>query len=322
MKFIKEMLPGILVCLIIAVAAKLLSLYVPMIGAVTLAIIVGMLVGNLIKFQDRFNKGIKFSEKKILETAIMLLGFKLQLAIVGKLGIKPLIIVLSIQTLTILTGVFLGKIFKFGKRFSLLMGVGNAVCGSSAIAAVAPVIKAREDETGISIGVVNLMGTIGIFLLPLIAGLLHYTATQGGLFTGGILQAVGQVVAAGFSLGEETGTLATLVKMVRVLMLGPIVLLISFFYKTSDVKRRIQIPPFIIGFVICSILATIFPNDTIFIPHLNIISKWLLMTAMAAIGMKIKFADLLRSGPKAILLGGCIFLVQILFMMLVLSIFY
>lgn len=302
-----------LLCAGIAFAARFMAGFIPMVGAVTMAIILGVVVANVARLPRSFVSGIQFSEKKILSVAIMLIGLKLQLNVVKDLGLEPLILVLGIQAATFATAIIAGRLLGFGKVFSVLMGTGNAVCGSSAIAAAAPVLKADESSVGISIGVVNLMGTIGIFLLPALAHVLHYDQVQGGYFTGGILQAVGQVVAAGFSLGEQAGTLATLVKMLRVLMLGPIVLILSMMGTTSEAgsKRNVSIPPFIVGFFVCSIAATIWPQDVTVIPILKTVSKMLLVVAMAAIGMKIQFADLLRQGPKALLLGGIIFCMQI-----------
>lgn len=310
---LKKYIPGLLLCIVIAFGATYLTGFIPALGAVTLAIIIGILVGNLIKLPNSFSSGIKYSEKTILSYAIMLMGLKLQLSVLKDLGIMPIIMVISIQLVTFATAILVGKALGFNRRFSLLMGAGNAVCGSSAIAATAPVLEAEESEVGISIGVVNLMGTIGIFLFPVIVKAFAMSQTQGGYFTGGILQAVGQVVAAGFSIGEEAGTMATLIKMLRVLMLGPIVLILSLTFKkgSGSGRQKVSIPPFIIGFFIFSIIATILPNETTVIPLLKQFSKILLMIAMAAIGMKIKFLDLIKQGPKALLLGTIIFAVQI-----------
>lgn len=315
MKNMIKYIPGLLLCIAIAFLAKFASEYLPVLGAVTLAIILGILVGNLLKIPSSFSSGVKYSEKSILSLAIMLMGLKLQLSVLKDLGLMPILLVISIQMVTFFTAIFVGKALGFNKRFSLLMGAGNAICGSSAIAATAPVLDAEESEVGISIGVVNLMGTIGIFLLPAIARALSMSQTEGGYFTGGILQAVGQVVAAGFSLGDEAGTMATLIKMLRVLMLGPIVLILSLTFKkgSGKKKQKVTIPHFIIGFFIFSIIATILPNEAVVIPFLKQFSKILLMIAMAAIGMKVKFVDLLKQGPKALILGSIIFIVQILF---------
>jgi len=322
MKNIIQYIPGLLICLVIALAAKYLTLFLPAFGAVTLAIILGIIIGNLMRLPKSFSSGIKYSEKTILSYAIMLMGLKLQLSVLKDLGLMPILLVISIQIVTFITAILVGKALGFNRKFSLLMGAGNAVCGSSAIAATAPVLEAKESEVGISIGVVNLMGTIGIFLLPALVKAFSMSQTQGGYFTGGILQAVGQVVAAGFSIGEEAGTVATLIKMLRVLMLGPIVLILSLSLKKGNGSnnQKVSIPPFIIGFFIFSIIATIFPHEASVIPFLKQFSKILLMIAMAAIGMKIKFADLLKQGPKALLLGVIIFVVQIGFTLVWLNI--
>lgn len=318
-------IPGLLLALALALLAKFIAPYLGQIGSVTTAIILGMLISNTIPLSSHFSAGLKFSEKQLLSLAIMLLGFNLQVKSLLNIGILPLVIIIIVQFITILTGSALGRLFGFNKKTSLLLGVGNAVCGSSAIAAVSPVIKAEESDTGISIGVVNFLGTIGIFILPALAiKVLHFADLQASTLIGGSLQAVGQVVAAGFSVSDNVGEIATIIKMARIAMLGPIILIISLLLnrkkrknsQNSKISKKNLLPAIIVWFILFSIIRSLadYFNLSQHIPWHNIsqISKFILTVAMVGIGMKIKFADLLKQGPKSLTVGALVFLVQLI----------
>ncbi len=302
---LKERLPGSLLAILIAIGALLLSPYVGSLGSVSLAIILGLVLGNTLGHIQPCQSGIRFCEKQVLTYAIVLMGFKLQLSELSHMGWRVFGVVLPMMAVTIGLGLLLGRWLGYSKRFSILMGVGNAVCGASAIAAVAPAVHADEEEIGISIGIVNLLGTLGIFLLPLLAHLLHLADSQSAYLVGGDLQAIGQVVAAGFAINDQVGDAALLIKMLRVLMLGPVVILISMWIRSqaqgSD-KRR-YIPSYIIGFTICSLIGSLLHHNTTILPVLQHTAKLLLLVAMAAVGFKIRLVSLLRHGPKALLFG-------------------
>ncbi len=316
MNFLKEKAKGILLTFFIALLAIYISQFIENLGGVTLAIILGLIIGNVFKISKDYSSGIKFVEKKVLALAIMLMGLKLEINVLKELGLSSIIMIITMVAITILTGLIVGKLFGLNKKFSLLIGVGNAICGSSAIAASAPVIGNTEEEIGLSISVVNLLGTIGIFLLPFITTLLGFDNTNSGLMIGSTLQATGQVVAAGFSINELVGKVATIVKMGRILTLGPVVILLSFLYfrqkdNSIKTKSKIKIPPFIIGFLIFSIISSLKIMPDYFISTLKNFSSILLTIAMAAIGLKIKISTLFDQGPKALLVGITIVIIQI-----------
>ncbi len=315
--------PGVALCILIGAAGFLLGKYIP-IGSVTLAIIIGIIIGNARKPGERFRQGITFSEKKILSCAIALLGVELNFSIVRELGLRSLLLIIGGMALTITTALLIGKLFRFDRKFSLLLGIGNGICGSSAIAAAKPIIGADEEEAGLSIAIVNFLGTIGIFLLPFLAtGLLKLDDLNAGLLTGNTLQAMGQVMAAGGSISEATGgsagLTAALVKMTRILMLTPvlIILIFSFSGKTeseeNSAPRKFKIPLFIIFFILFSFIPTfgLLPKD--WIEYIAKTSKYLLIIAMAGIGMKITFSSILKDGWKALIIGAMVWAVQLLF---------
>lgn len=305
----KDIISGLIVCIIIGILAKLMSGVFPLIGGTSLAIIIGIIAGNTFAKDKKYLPGVKFSEKTILSGAIMLLGATLHLSAITSLGLKGVIFILLEISFVIGINLVIGKLLGFSKNFSLLMGAGNAVCGSSAIAATAPVLGAKEDEIGIPIAVINLIGTIFMFILPFVAfNILGYTPMESGGLIGGGLQSVGQVVAGSNFLGEEAAKFSILFKMIRISMLGGVVLVFSLISNknSSNIntrKNKLPVPPFIIGFFLLSILVTLgYINDQVK-DTLGFLSKNLLLVAMAGIGMRVKFKELLSEGPKALLFG-------------------
>jgi len=307
---------GLLLCVVISGVAILLSDFIPL-GAVAIAIVIGIVVGNIFKPNENFEKGIAFSEKHILSLAIALMGVKLNFNILKELGYKSIFLVVVALTLTLIFSYVLSKIFKFDKKFALLIGIGNGVCGSSAIAATEKIIGVKKEEVGLSIAIVNFLGTIGIFLLPIIATvMLKLTELNAGILIGNTLQAVGQVVAAGFSIGEAAGQTATIVKMTRVLMLFPLVfvLILMFSKKEKSSSKKIKkpaIPLFIIGFVVFSFIPTFNLMPTGLIKMIGKISHYSLIIAMSAIGLRITVGTILKDGKSALIIGSIIFLFQI-----------
>lgn len=319
----KNKIPGILISVITAVSAAFISRAVPL-GSVTIAIICGIILTAAgITSRPYFASGVSFAEKKILSLSIILMGVNLDFANLADLGVSLIIIIISAILLTISSAIVLGKIMKMDSDLALLIGVGNAVCGSSAIAAVQGVIKAEDDKVGISIAIINFLGTVGIFLLPaLISFLPFFEGGDGAILIGNTLQAIGQVFAAGFSIDESTGQLASVVKMGRILMILPVVLIISFFRKENSQKmqrRGVKIPSYILGFIACSALNTLGLLDEKTVSLLSQMSKWLLVTAMAAVGMKITLSRIASQGRKALIMASMVFLFQITYSTMIIS---
>jgi uncharacterized integral membrane protein (TIGR00698 family) len=314
---------GILLSTSIAIIAYLTSPYLP-VGAVVIAIIIGMLVGNTVMLKDTFQSGIKFSESSILALSIGLMGVNLNFRILKDIGIETILLVVAAMIFTILFTIAIGKLFKSDNKFALLLGIGSAVCGSSAIAATDKIIKAEQKDVGLSIAIVNFLGTIGVFLIPLFAGLIvPFDNLQAGIFAGNTLQAVGQAVAAGFSISEESGNIATLVKMTRVLMLLPVSLIIAMLFaksKSGDLKsKRPRIPLFVIGFALTSVIASLHILPDVIIEIISKISSYLLIIAMAAIGLNIRTKNILNDGKQALGIGSIVFLIQIIFSWLLIT---
>lgn len=311
---------GIFLCLVIAGISLFFSSFIPL-SAVVIAIVFGMLFGNFFPLSQKFSAGISLSEKKFLAVAIALMGAQLNLVVLQSLGFSTLFFIVFSLIFTLFSAVLIGKFFGLSQKFSLLLGIGNAVCGSSAIAATSPILKADEEETGASITIVNLLGVIGMFALPLLTvSILHFSEISSGIVIGNTLQAVGQVVGAGFSVGEISGQTATLIKMTRISLLLPL----SFFLLWWGQKNKISsensektptqkhsIPLFIWGFLALTLLASlsIFPEN--FLALLKNISHYLLIIAMAGIGLKISFTSISKNGKQALIVGSLVFFLQI-----------
>ncbi len=316
---------GLFASIAVAVVAIIITEFISF-STATVAIILGMIVGN--KFyatfhaeDSEFKSGVKWAEKDLLMFAIALMGINLNFTMLANLGVQTILIIVLGMIFTIFMGLFLGKLFKLNPRLSLMIGIGNGVCGSSAIAATSTVAKVKSNDVGVSIALVNLMGTIGIFLAPALASLLDFSDIQAGVFTGNTLQAVGQAVAAGFSISDEAGHYATVVKMGRVLLLVPLVLILIYVAKREsqngddEVKQKgkIGVPTFILWFVFFSIIASLGLLPKEMETLISTISGYLTLIAMSAIGLMIHFGTIMKTAGTAFKVSSILFALQLTF---------
>ena len=320
---IPGIIPGLLLAIGTSVIAMILARFIPAIGASPIAIFLGIVLGNLYFKQPIFQKGTRFAEGRLLEYAIVLLGFSVTFTTLGELGFAGTLFV-ALQIIgTILLAIGIGKYFQFHQSYYLLMASGNAVCGSSAIAATAPVINASEAERGLIITIVNLMGTVMMFLLPLIALALFDNALLQGAFIGGILQSVGQVIASASMLGTEVMRDATIFKIMRIASLVIIVLIFHQIAKRGESPQKdLQrvtitapkksivglIPWYLFGFIIACTLNSIEFIHEDFTLILLKTSGLCEVVALAAIGLRLNFGLLKQQGRKlavyALILGA------------------
>lgn len=328
MKKYKGILLGVLACIIIAIISKILGNFVPQLGASTFAIILGIICGNTIIKGKRFAAGVKFSEKFLLNLAIGFLGVILNLHEIISIGYKGVLFIVIQMTLTITVVYFIGKKLGFGKRFTLLMCAGNAVCGSSAIAATEGVIEAEPKEKGIAVAVVNLTGTILMFVLPALTLFMYHHATmKSSAMIGGILQSVGQVVASGKMINPQIAGMAIVFKIIRIILLVVVVVVLAKInggkdkeelkHEEQKIKRaKVSIPWYIYLFFGLTILYTFGFIPQVLCDIIHKIGEMLEIIALAGIGASIKFKDLLEQGPKAIIYGGLVGISQIIIAMI------
>lgn len=327
MEQVRKTAPGFLLCLLLAIPSWWLGHLFPVIGGPVFAIVLGMAVTLLVGSQAVFQPGVAFTSKKILQYAVILLGFGLNLSEIAKVGLLSLPIICSTITISLVIAFVLSKRLHMPNNISVLVGVGSSICGGSAIAATAPVIGADDEEIAQSISVIFLFNILAALFFPTLGGLLGMSNEGFGLFAGTAVNDTSSVTAAAATwdtLHATGGTVlnyATIVKLTRTLAIIPITLALAF-WRTWQVKRggglsngsfelKKIFPLFILFFVLASIIttvATLCGVDAGFFAPLKELSKFFIILAMAAIGLNTNLIKLVKTGGKPILMGACCWL--------------
>lgn len=327
MEQVRKTAPGFLLCLLLAIPSWWLGHLFPVIGGPVFAIVLGMAVTLLVGSQAVFQPGVAFTSKKILQYAVILLGFGLNLSEIAKVGLLSLPIICSTITISLVIAFVLSKRLHMPNNISVLVGVGSSICGGSAIAATAPVIGADDEEIAQSISVIFLFNILAALFFPTLGGLLGMSNEGFGLFAGTAVNDTSSVTAAAATwdtLHATGGTVlnyATIVKLTRTLAIIPITLALAF-WRTWQVKRggglsngsfelKKIFPFFILFFVLASIIttvATLCGVDAGFFAPLKELSKFFIILAMAAIGLNTNLIKLVKTGGKPILMGACCWL--------------
>lgn len=323
-----EILPGFIICIIIASIGKFIGSYIPSIGAASIAIFIGMAFGNTLGNKKIYHKGSKFAESDLLSYSIVLLGGTLSAQTIMKLGVSGVAFIVLQMLITIIFAILIGKKLGFSENVCFLMASGNAVCGSSAIAATAPVIGADDDEKVITITIVNVTGTVLMILLPFIAKMVFSTETiKTSALIGGILQSVGQVVASGSLVNEHVKDLATIFKIVRIIFLVFVILSFGEMKKKSSQSNckksnsKVKVPWYVIGFFIMCSLFTV----GVFSPQVSktfkLVSNNFEIIALAGIGMRVNFRELMNEGVRASIYSLGIATIQIVSAIILIIVF-
>jgi len=321
-----KILPGLLVSILIALISILLSHVIPKLGATSIAIFLGIALGNTLLNQKSLQDGYKFAETNLLAYSIVLLGSTLSISTILKLGVNGILFIVLQMSITICAALFIGKKLGFGDDFRYLMASGNAVCGSSAIVATASAINASDDDKGISIAIVNFTGVILMLLFPVLTGLLYnHELTKTSAMIGGTLQSIGQVVASGAMVNEAVKDLSTIFKILRVILLVVVVMVFSSLKNkniedsttahnegTVHKKNKVTVPWYVIGFFICCILFSLNLIPKYISHSAKSISNNLEIIALAAIGLRINFKKLIQHGKTVSIYGILIGTVQII----------
>ncbi|MCE4957790.1 YeiH family protein [Macrococcoides caseolyticum] len=304
---------GLVICFSIAIIATVLGHFIPVVGGIIFSIIIGIILNNLCHLPAYTQPGIQFSAKKILQYAIIVMGLTLNLRVVSALGLSSLPITLLTISAALLTSLLLGKFFGIPENIRTLIGVGTAICGGSAIAATSPIIKAKEDEVAFSLSTIFLFNIIAVFIFPVMGHFLGLSDQGYGHFAGTAINDTSSVVAAGYAYSVRAGDTATIVKLVRALMIVPVCLVILILQMKRHKKTVFNIkkvfPWFILYFILASALTTIFniPEDIIL--YIKIISTFMISIAMAGIGLTVDIKKFINIGFKPVLLGGIVWCV-------------
>ena len=317
------MLHGVLLMALFACAAfyigdmrlaKALS-FSPMI----VGIILGMLYANSLRnnLPETWTPGIVFCSKRILRFGIILYGFKLTFQDITAVGLPAIIIDAIVVTVTILLGIFIGRLLKMDRSIALLTACGSAICGAAAVMGVDGAIRPKPYKTAVAVATVVIFGTRSMFLYPVLyrSGVFDLPAQQMGIFAGSTIHEVAHVVGAGNAMGSEISDSAIIVKMIRVMMLVPVLLVIAFFVAKDVAKRedaegkknKIQVPWFAIMFllVICFNSLNLLPEEVV--KGIVTLDTFLLTMAMTALGAETSIDKFKKAGFKPFLLAAIIY---------------
>ncbi|WP_212111157.1 YeiH family protein [Bartonella queenslandensis] len=306
--------PGILVCLLIsALAYGLEVLEKQLLGqawleSLVLAILLGSVTRSCFRMPTYFQKGITFCAKTLLEVAIVLLGASISIHSVLSAGWGLLASIVFVIFVTIILSFIIGRLFGLSMHLAMLVACGNAICGNSAIVAVAPVIKAKHEEIAASIAFTALLGVLIILFLPFAQPLLNLSFNQYGVLAGMVVYAVPQVLAATASVSFVSVQIATIVKLVRVLMLSPVIFILSIIYhRSAQTRFRLHtlVPWFIIGFIIMMLIRSSGLISETAINPIKLIAQMFTIISMAALGLGVDIRSLKKAGSRVILASTC-----------------
>lgn len=315
-KRITQKVGGVFVCGLFALPAVALGKVLPVVGAPVFGILLGILFAPSVKKREFLREGILFTSKKILQLAVILLGFGMNLTTVVKTGILSLPVILSTISVSLLISFLYYKATKVPYKQAILVGVGSSICGGSAIAATAPIIGAKEEEVAQAISVIFLFNVLAAFLFPMLGSWLGLSNAGFALFAGTAINDTSSVTAAASTWDtiHHTGTQvldgAAVIKMTRTLAIIPITLILGVWEMNSSRKSQVSqkkiFPVFILLFLAASLLTTMLeplgvPAEVFLL--FKSISKVLIVMAMVAIGLHTNLVQLIRTGARPLLQG-------------------
>jgi len=310
----KKHLPGILFTLTIGLVVFVLTYFFSFLNSIILGLLLGIFIGNIRAINPKLDLGISLIGSKALEFSILFLAFGINYTSMGKLGWKSFILIAIVVFSMVLITVYLAKKMNCPSTVGWMVGFGTAICGSSAIAALAPSIQNKnKEDVGVSMAIVNLYGTIGMLLFPLILAVFSFSILQSSLLLGGTLHSVGNVVGAGFTMSSEIGEQALAIKLARISLLSPGLILFNYITQrntTKNWKQHFQLPWYLWGFMAITILVSVVDFPKIIIYTTSEIGKILLTLAMIAIGLRVSFSSLLKAGKRGLIFGLLLFIIQ------------
>lgn len=323
MQFLKSKGIGILTCFVLAVPSWLLGRQFPVVGGAIIAILAGMIITAFWKDKGSAAAGINWTSKIILQSAVVLLGFGMNLGIIIQTGVFSLPIIISTISIALIIAWILHKAMHISGNTATLIGVGSSICGGSAIAAAAPVVNADNNEVAQSVSVIFFFNALAALFFPLLGNILGFDGTSGtafGIFAGTAINDTSSVTAAATTwdsmhgLGSATLDYAVTVKLTRALAIIPITLCLALLVarNSSTGENRFSLkrafPMFILYFVLAAVFTTICismgVNAEVFQP-LKELSKFFIVMAMAAIGLNSDIVKLIKTGAKPLFIGAC-----------------
>ncbi len=329
MEQIKKRAAGVCICALLAIPCWILGSLFPIVGGPVFAILLGMIITLFWKKKGACAEGIQFTSKKVLQYAVILLGFGLNLGQIAQVGSLSLPIICSTIATSLIVSYVLYRALSVPGNSAVLIGVGSSICGGSAIAATAPIVKASDQEVAQAISVVFLFNVIAALVFPTLGSWLGLSDQGFALFAGTAVNDTSSVTAAASSWddmhpGADTLSQATIVKLTRTLAIIPITLVLALWTAHKEAKAaaaagkeaeggnafslKRAFPMFIFWFVVASVITTVASlagvDASLFSP-LKTLSKYFIVMAMMAIGLNTDLVGLVKSGAKPIVLGAC-----------------
>ncbi len=313
--------PGVILALLIATLAKVIEglLPIPLIGPSVIALFIGMLINHFYKPSERIQVGLTFTSKKILKVAIVLLGLSLSIGTILNVGKLSLLVMIFTLLTCFGGGYMVGRLLDLNWKLSNLISAGTGICGGSAIAALAPVIEAKDTDIAYAMSATFLFDILMILLFPIMGKWLGLSDMAYGLWTGTAVNDTSSVVAAGYAFSEAAGDFATMVKLTRTISIIPVVVIFGFIHahlkkkqlsdqaNVTNIHKKINIssvfPWFILGFITLAIINSLGIIPLTISNMVKEISKFLMIGALAAIGLNTNFDEMKQSGFAPMLHG-------------------
>jgi uncharacterized integral membrane protein (TIGR00698 family) len=310
--FVRAVGPGLLLAIGVAAIARLIgSRLTPYVSDVTIAVVVGLLVGRLpFASGPRFGPGLKFSSERLLRTGIVLIGAQLGLAQIAGIGLPAaaIVAVTMIAVLALVLG--LGRVAAIDRRLAVLLAVGAAVCGNSAAVATAPIINARPRDLAYAVATITLFGTAAVLVYPFVGRVLGLGDGAFGLWSGIAINDTSQVVAAGSAYSPAALEVATVVKLIRNALMAPLLIAIAWVWSrrtgeagdpSGGVRRAF--PVFVLGFLTMAGLRSVGVIGPELAAALEVVARALILVALAAMGLAVRFGELRAVGLRPSLVG-------------------
>lgn len=305
--------PGLGLVIAVALAAHWLAAFElrtwgrTFVDPLVLAILIGMLLRAVIGPRTALEPGIGFAAKDLLEVAVVLLGASVSFVAMQAAGVVLALGLVILVATSVAVGIGIGRILGLSPQLAVLIACGNAICGNSAIAAVAPSISASREDTASAVAFTALLGMLAVFTLPLLMTPLGLSHAGFGVVAGSTVYAVPQVLAAAFPVSNVAGEMATLVKLTRVLLLGPVVIAVAAWWRRSArakdssalLPRGLIVPWFILGFTALAVLRATGLLSVASAELAAEAAQRLTLAAMAGLGLSVDLRDLRRVGARA-----------------------
>lgn len=314
----KNFLITLILTFVCSILAKYISTigFFKLIGHLVLAMLLGMGLQLFKMNKEEYKSSLAYISNKFLRLGIILLGFKLNIAILKASGIKSILIAAFAITFTIVVVYNIAKLFKVDEKLALLCACGCGICGAAAVMGVSPSMNADKDDTILSVAVVCILGTVFTLIIVSLKPFFNLTDLQYGVLSGASLHEIAHAVAAGASGGEASLDIALVTKLSRVLLLAPVAIIVGLISnkKNNTKEIKVPLPLFMLGFIATSIIGTYYQPIQIYVTKLVDIAYILLAMAMAALGLNVNFSVIKQRGKNIFIsafIGSTLLLIAI-----------